>query len=330
MNLNDILAKAKAVNTRVDEVNKQNAQARAEKEYLTKQIAQMVEDLAKEHPELPKLDVNAPTFAQDLTDMLSASLTSVDKQTKHLEAVLEAEASGDRTTLETLLGIKLEVEEITMPELKQINEDMVAVPLATTPVEAEAQEVPGAPEAPGAPKQPTTLNVETVEEFATEDMYFELESTGEIILVKTGESLYDVYEGPENFAPSTKEQYDAAQEQKETSNVLAQAVEATQAATQAANKGYADPFASVNITVDLDEETTEVEKEPAKADYNAMFSNLVAEEAQEPQPLVTSEPVKVDISSALANQQKPVADNTDTKAMDDITKTIDAVTNIVF
>ena len=327
MNLNDILAKAKAVNTKVDEVNKQNAQARAEKEYLTKQIAQMVEDLAKEHPELPKLDVNAPTFAQDLTDMLSASLTSVDKQTKHLEAVLEAEANGDRTTLEMLLGIKLEVEEITMPELKQINEDMVAVPLATTPVEPEVQEVS---------KELTTLNVETVEEFATEDMYFEHDASGEIILVKKGESLYNIYEGPENFAPRTKEQYDAAQEQKAVFNAqTTEAVPTTEAAqpTEAAQtpiKGYADPFASVNIIVDLEEETTEVEKEPAKADYNAMFSNLVAEEAQEPQPLVTPEPVKVDISSALANQQQPVVANTDTKAMEDITKTIDAVTNIVF
>lgn len=369
LNANDILARAKQANTKVAEVNKKNAQARAKKEYLNEQLNKMVEELQVNHPTLPPLDTTKPSFAQDVTNLLSAVLTDVQRQTQYLEAILAAEETGDKDALEKLLGIKLEEEDVKMPELKEVDETLVGVPMQTTVPEQEYQEVQEDPAIPfeeepatisvehveltpestvvstQEPQEPTGVQVEPVDNdlIATEDMYFLHDGTDTPIIVKQGESLDVIYNGPEVFHPLSKEKYDMLMEEEDAEE------ENTYDPT-------VDPFASVAIT--LEEEPAGTSEEPSTTDYNSMFNSLMAEEvavsiepqvdpfvvntpqSQGVQPNVQQQPVQpnvqptqsstVDITAALAKQKAPIAPNADKDVLNDIEKAVLNVSNIKF
>lgn len=165
---------SKTLVNRVEELNKKAQQIntategnRVRREITEKDIHNIISNL--DLPEDKALDLNSPTFGEDLANLIAETSATIEKSADHLEAVINASEAGDTERIKQLTGIEVETQEIKVPSTDEINEKIAAVAFEQPGVPTQTTEQQSEPVKPEPePVEPEPVEPEPAQEVKTE------------------------------------------------------------------------------------------------------------------------------------------------------------------
>lgn len=193
-NIESILVKAKQLNERASQLNKDNQSKRVEKEYARKDLERSLVELKKLIPDL-NLDVDNENFEDELGKLKQEITQRVITESEHLEKILTAQETGNIAELEKLMGIhignttvsqEVKLEELQEEKAETLSYGTDSVLTAETPVSDSETSTPEQPKEESAQSEtvPTGLfggiensGTETVAETSTETTVTDEEPT---------------------------------------------------------------------------------------------------------------------------------------------------------
>lgn len=104
MEIQDILNKVIALNSKAINLNKENERRAVDKEYAKRDLETQLTELNKLNPNF-NLSLDDPDFETKLTELKEQVVNKITQDTAHLEAVITAQESGDIAKLEELTGV---------------------------------------------------------------------------------------------------------------------------------------------------------------------------------------------------------------------------------
>lgn len=193
-NIESILVKAKQLNERASQLNKDNQSKRVEKEYARKDLERSLVELKKLIPDL-NLDVDNENFEDELGKLKQEITQRVITESEHLEKILTAQETGNIAELEKLMGIhignttvsqEVKLEELQEEKAETLSYGTDSILTAETPVSDSETSTPEQPKEESAQSEtvPTGLfggiensGTETVAETSTETTVTDEEPT---------------------------------------------------------------------------------------------------------------------------------------------------------